>query len=308
MAHHLRPFVIAGLGVFLLALLVFELRERRPEPAFEGKNLGLWLHLYDSTLRQGVIVADPVKHDEAAKALRAIGSNAIPFLLEMIRFQGKGADQQNSEGTCGFVALGSVGARGALSLAEILEASNSPSSRWAAGRALSAIGPSASNAVPTLLRTALSSNALTRLISIYALNNIRTNPEKVIPLLVQSFHDREFDVQQEAVSGAGKWGAEAERAVPDLVSVTKDINPRLRRVACGALGNIKSIAQATIPALIEALRDPVPFVRAEAAWALGRFGAKARIATPTLEELLHDNDKNVRLSAETALAKIGEGN
>jgi hypothetical protein len=296
--------MIAGLGVFLVALLLFELRERRPEPTFEGKSLGFWLHLYDSTLRQGVTVTDPIKHDEAAKAVRAIGSNAVPFLIEMIRFQGKGADRRNSEGVCGFLALGPVGAGGALPLAEVLASSNSSASQWAAGRALCAIGLPASNAVPNLMQATHSTNSLARLISLFVLNNFRIDPEKVIPLLVQSFQDREFDVQLEAISGAGKWGAEAARTVPDLVLVTKNTNPRLRRVACGALGNIANVPQVAIPALLDALHDPVPFVRAEAAWALGRFEAKARIAVPALKELLHDEDREVRFSAEKALTAI----
>lgn len=296
----------AGAAILLVALLLIGLHDRHTEPAFEGKELSFWLRLYDSTLRQGAIVTDPVNRAEAERALRAIGSNAIPRLIEMIRFQGKGSAQQNSEGASGFIALQSAGAVAAQSLAGIIEANSSPSSLWAAGRALSAIGPAASNAVPALLQTAVSTNALRRLISIHALNNIRTDAEKVVPLLVRSFHDNDYAVQQEAVSGVGKWGNEAKQAVPALVLLTKDRNPRLRRVACGALGNIECDPQATIPALQAALQDPVPYVRAEAAWALGRFGAKAQVATSALKELLNDDDKDVRCYAEQALSNIGK--
>jgi HEAT repeat protein len=48
------------------------------EPRYHGRSLSKWLALYSPT-------RDPSDFDEAEKAIRAIGTNALPYLLKWIR-------------------------------------------------------------------------------------------------------------------------------------------------------------------------------------------------------------------------------
>src|SRR5208283_5521171 len=69
---------IAALFVALLAVLAWtSLRRPASEPVFEGKSLREWLvQLKDSDSQ--------VERDKAAVAVRHIGTNAIPTLLQML--------------------------------------------------------------------------------------------------------------------------------------------------------------------------------------------------------------------------------
>ena len=81
-----RRTLVAGVLVLGLGLVLLVGTRHRDEPVFEGKTLSFWLRQYRSTSISGNTgAADPALNEQAAKAVRAIGTNAIPALLRMIR-------------------------------------------------------------------------------------------------------------------------------------------------------------------------------------------------------------------------------
>jgi hypothetical protein len=80
------PIVAAVLALAFLALPAYLIPRSPPEPTFKGKPLRFWLDQLVRSRMSGVpAVLDTDKTGEAQAAIRAIGTNAIPTLLRMVR-------------------------------------------------------------------------------------------------------------------------------------------------------------------------------------------------------------------------------
>jgi hypothetical protein len=76
----------AVLALALLALPAWLVLRSPPEPAYNGKPLHFWLDQLVHSRMSGVpAILDTDKTGEAQEAIRAIGANAIPTLLRMVR-------------------------------------------------------------------------------------------------------------------------------------------------------------------------------------------------------------------------------
>ena len=77
-----HPVYLTLLVAMVLALLVvISTRSREVEPVYGGKRLGLWLQDCSA------IPSNQAGYGEARHALRHIRTNALPFLLEWIRYE-----------------------------------------------------------------------------------------------------------------------------------------------------------------------------------------------------------------------------
>src|SRR5262245_12996976 len=76
-----RRVILLVIGALLIAIAVVILWPREKEPEYQGKTLTEWLDIYEG----GVIgyIKDP-ERQEAADALRNIGTNALPWLIKWI--------------------------------------------------------------------------------------------------------------------------------------------------------------------------------------------------------------------------------
>jgi hypothetical protein len=84
--------IIAGSLVFYLS--------RSKEPTYEGRTLTQWLDKYAmDTLRIGTPNLDAPQHADSIRAIRAIGTNGIPTLLQLLESQ----DLAGSKGVESFV-------------------------------------------------------------------------------------------------------------------------------------------------------------------------------------------------------------
>lgn len=94
-------------------------------------------------------------------------------------------------------------------------------------------------------------------------------------------------------------------ALAELFKLLRDSNPEVRKAGAYALGKIAQQSALVIPRLERMLGDVSPSVRRQAAFALGRFGSRASNSMAVLRQACSDVAPEVRHAAETALTQIG---
>jgi hypothetical protein len=224
----------AALLVFVLWAL---LPGPSPEPAYDGKSLSEWLvQLEDADSR--------IERDKAALAVSHIGTNAIPTLLLMLRreespfkskflafrrgwynpfvfhfFSSPAGIEARAE--AGFNELGPDAAVAVPELTKILDDNLSRESVGRTASILGNIGPNAKAAVPSLLRTAVSTNTVEHYNEFAALGKIHADPELVVPVLIEVMSNSPAD-RMYAVAAAREFRGDARSAVPELVALLKD--------------------------------------------------------------------------------------
>ena len=103
----------------------------------------------------------------------------------------------------------------------------------------------------------------------------------------------------------GSAGADEAALVGALVASLGDADGRVRWWAAGALGNLALDPARSVPSLVRALDDPEPVVRAAAVDALERYGPAAAGAIPALLPLLDAGEPEVAARAVIVVARIG---
>ena len=310
----MRKRLQIAIAVFLVVLSAGIIRQllHLKEPTYHHKRLSIWLQTYSP---------DNAESPEADEAVRAIGTNAIPILLDNLRAHDSTlklnlaalgmrftpAATHHLRAERGFSALGNEASGAVPALTAIYTQNFSASARRAAGNALVEIGPAAKTAIPALIKSATDTNSEVRAFAVYTLGRLALEPDIVNPVLIKSLHDPDREVRYNAAFGLGAgafMGGDARSTVPALVELLKDTDVPVRNVAAMALGNIHDQPTVVVPVLRESLHDPQEFVRAQAATALGKFGTNAKPAFSVLEELLHDENQDVRNAAAAALRAI----
>jgi HEAT repeat protein len=272
-----KRFLIA-LAVLLVMLVgmsawqVLCLRDR--EPVYQGKCLRVWLGEYDGWTPRGALKA----RNAAEAAIRQIGTNAFPTLLNMLRKEDSPLvslliplwDQHvtripylpvwvayppwyhhaavlNRQASMGFEILRTNAHPALPALITIYEQNISPSSQFYVSRALMAIGPDATRkAIPSFVRGTASPNALVREIAVRALSQVQDEPSLVVPALVKALSDTNANVRSVAavgLKGIG-WSGGARQAVPALELLLSDPDGQVRRAAVDALKQIDPEAAA----------------------------------------------------------------
>jgi hypothetical protein len=262
--------VLAVVVVALIGVVVWQvLRPQKREPVYQGKGLRTWLGeaRHESNWQT---------RGRAEAAIRHIGTNAIPTLLEMlrqkdsplaskmipwwgrhiapmqplpsfIRFPPWYRNQAATlvyEAERGFEILGTNAQQTVTALMEVYEQNISPSSQMGAGAALGAIAEAAPSTVPSFLRWVASTNQSVRLIAVMVLAQGQHEPSLVVPALSKCLSDTNSDVRTFAAQGLGWYEAEARQAVPALVPLLRDPNGNVRLVATNALKAIDPQAAA----------------------------------------------------------------
>jgi HEAT repeat protein len=193
---------------------------------------------------------------QADEAVKAIGTNAIPTLLNILQTKGSliglklallaqkqhlihvnyiAPESRYGEVGPAFQALGSDGKHAVPALIGIYERNVSGWSRyWTAG-VLGTIGPAASNAVPMLLMGATDTNGPIRSACLHALGSIHTQPELVVPALMQSLKDKDPTARIAAAGSLGDYGKDARASVPALKRLLNDPDMRVRFITMKSL-------------------------------------------------------------------------
>ncbi len=257
---------IAALIVFLAAVVgvvgwtTFSFRE----PSYQGKSVSKWLEGYSFQPNPSIPLRERKEWQQADRAVRYLGPNAIPTLLralrardapwqlmlvrlaakqELIRIPYRtSATELNFWGAMAFASLRETASNSVPALVQIYKENRSIDSRNAVVIALGNIGPAAERAVPCLLDATVDSDFSIRFNALNALGEIHAQPELVVPVLVKALHIRD-DSRVAAESALGGFGAAAKAAVPSLVELLNDEMPP-RSFAASALKRIDPEAAA----------------------------------------------------------------
>jgi hypothetical protein len=238
---HLR--IIAGLLlVGLLGFMIWRASVPR-EPVYEGRTLSSWLdhHVASSAARPPY---NSTGWQQANKALRAIGTNAVPTLLKMIsakdpsppfrkaklfaaRYPWTGinfryASELNEEAEYAFEVLGTNAVSAVPGLIQIYEQNISPSSQRCAAQALGSIGRGAEPALPVLIRQFTHTNDDVRFSAVSAVMHIGGKPEVVIPALTSVLKDSNVSVRWNALVGLSMFGKRARSVIPEILPMLND--------------------------------------------------------------------------------------
>jgi len=238
---------------------------RSTEPEYQGKKLGVWLWELE-------VSPDTISPawKESVQAIRAMGTNAIPWLLTSLQAR----DTQLKLRTLSWVqdtleldlgdALAEVQKRRALAGFRIL-------------------GRNAESAIPQLAALVSTADPETAASSLIALAEIG-GPRTIRPLLGALTHSN-LAVRVTAAGTLASLRSQAQTAVPTLLIALASEDAVLRAAAARALGEIGMNAERTVPALAHALADTNGPVRLAAASALGMFGTQAEPALPAIRAL-----------------------
>jgi len=259
------------------------------EPVYEGKRLGEWLDEGMKLRRDPFSTTNPAV-ERVVKAVQAIGTNTIPFLLrDMERkeprwlgdaksraYQWKLMDKTHlwnwrlNRSVWGFQALGTNGAPALERLLALYDGERLASG--SAGAALIALGPVA---VPSLVERLHSTNFVTRRKAAGTLAYMGHAAEAAIPSLVALL---DSPLRLNAVESLAGINRQPERLVPLFRSLLGDTNFQIRWQAARGLGRFGSFAKEAIPDLVQATNDPNPIVVSSARLALQQIeseGSKA---------------------------------
>jgi hypothetical protein len=281
---------LAAIGLFLYA-------SRTNEPSFQGRKLGEWLADIENT-------HDDSEAEPARNAVRQIGTNAIPYLLRMMR-----AEDSKLKQTF-FTLL----AKAHINTVRIPDATGK---HLRATLGFWALGPQASSAIPEL--TPLMSNAEIGPLATKALVDI--GPAGVEAAVV-GLADTNAIVRRETAGMLGFPGivrfttnatparmavlqAHAEIAVPPLIRALSDSDELTRARAATSLGLLGQKPEMVVSALIKNLPETNGWrVPASAAKGLSRFGTNAVAALPALRAIAAHPDSRVRESVAGAIQSI----
>jgi hypothetical protein len=260
--------------ILLAAILIyffFLTPAARKEPVYQGKTLTQWLKQLDDGevygISSGRLPSFSRAQVEAAEAIRAIGTNALPLLIEDIHAHPAEKDmwvQLNRK--LDRVTMKHFG-RWSLSLADVTAKDRV---RWRAAQGLSALGPLAKPAVPELTRL-LFTNYFHSSIkeAAYALAGIGPDGIAVLTNAVQPTNEWSGMC---AIWALGQHPAAGTNVTPFLINATTSSS---EGTACGAiqvLGLFHVDGKHVIPALKNALTNSSAAVRNDARNALAKFG------------------------------------
>ena len=288
-----------------LALLAFALLRATPdpEPQYKGRPLSYWLvqarPIVDDTYPRIQVLQDYLaafRSPVATEAIQAIGTNAIPYYLKWIRYEGsswrkKLAAKIPPHTTWTFRINAWVGTTRSDLLA------------MASGVALAQLGSNAAAASPALAALIHNTNApQTALRATRALCYLGTNG---LQPLISAIHDPQYSLRPVAILCLScTTGSEAPgtTTIPVLIEFLGDTNSRVNAV-CG-LGRNTSVPALAIPALTGCLSSTSAVVRLQAAAALRYYGSQATPALPALTNSLADPDYKVRVIATNSINSI----
>ena len=271
-------------GIFIAGVVIIAFRHA--EPAYQGKRLSEWLRDFDNGWD-----FDP--DVPAVVAVRQMGTNALPTLLEMIKHRDSSFKQ----------FLMKLSGKQA-----IIHFNFQPADRlhMRAAIGIYALGPNAKSAVPDLIALARNPSPNPGLLmAVSALAGIGPEAKDAVPVLVKSLtHTNSEPLPAMSAYALGRIGPEAKSAIAALTSMLEGRQDQDRLAAAFALARINSQPVDSVAPLVDGLRNTNSQTRSFAAVLIGEFGGQARTLIPPLERVLSDSDADVRRQAGIALKKI----
>ena len=256
-------------GIFiLLTSAALAAEDKQDDPLFGGVPLTTLLenavrrvvpHEPTWGMHNGGFIPDPRAED----AVRQTGTNALPYLVKMIR------EEPPSRAYPVLNAFRLLGATGSPAIPALESLAETSTNYETSSRAIWAMRYIGSNSVPALAR--LSTNANTREVAVRALVDIGADGVAIQPIqLILDKLIQEGDGAAKTVV-IGLSGLPATNAIPMLTNVLHHAEVPVRELAIEVIYLFQARAPQTIPALTECLYDSDAGVRQAAADALRRI-------------------------------------
>jgi hypothetical protein len=238
-----RQYVVACCVLFAgIAIWRFTASWPR-EPSYKGRPLRYWVRGY----RAGNYVWNNSNPALADDALRHIGTNAIPILLQRPtardspldikllpwshtwrRWAGKLLFVEVAriphlrsydaiEASCAFNALGQQASNAVPDLIRLLDQDLPALNHGMVILTLAEIGPPAKPAVPAIMRYLRAPDPVQRGQALYALGKVHPEPELVVTNATRALGDADPDVRMRAAKALQSYGADARSSVPALL-------------------------------------------------------------------------------------------
>jgi hypothetical protein len=273
-----RIGIVAGLALGGLVVSLLWRASGPSEPVFEGRPLTSWLDHHIASSAASPPYGSP-GWKKADEAIRHIGTNAIPKLLEMIRAKDRPplvlklmdsvrrfgfpvmnyryAMVRHEEAEHAFEMLGTNAVSAVPELIRIYQQNISASSQRCAALALGHIGRGAQPALPALIQRFTHTNSDTRFYAISAVMSIGGEPAVVVPALTSALKDPNVHVRWNALSGLIRFGGRARPAIPEILkmlddpgmigsdSITQQVQTALWRIAPEKVGKPLVVEEAT---------------------------------------------------------------
>lgn len=267
-------------------MVVFWPGEREPE--YDGRKLSEWIWTYERSRFSAV------DNGKSARAIRTIGTNAVPWLLKWMRYEtpkwritfNRATDRllprlrfgrsdtyefwDLCENSAGFKALGVEGKSAVPALTEMANQQQSMAVSRRAIRALAYIGADGLRPLMAALTDPDKEKRMYAAAYIGLMQPRDTNLNPVAPLLAKCVTD-EFLIAHNAVE---------------------------------TLGTLRLEPSVTVPVLTNALGHRKPFMRLRAAEAIGQFGPEGYLAVPALKASLNDANSDLREAVTNALSPV----
>lgn len=244
-----KHVAVVGLACFL-ATTVAWLCLRRVEPVYNGRPLTAWARQYGSNHWNGR--KEPAR--EAEFAVRQIGTNAIPFLLDLMRARDSALSQRLRPHVPGKW-------HDSLHLND-----NSGHVRRMGAHGLAALGTNAPAAVPALIELATQHpDEDGRYIAVFALRTLGSAAEAAIPFYIQCLTNKDNTIRNEAAVGLALIPHRRETTLPTLLQYLESIETSSGWEldhAIRLLGySFGTNAKPAVPRLLSLLNDSNPSVR-----------------------------------------------
>jgi peptidoglycan/xylan/chitin deacetylase (PgdA/CDA1 family) len=277
-----------ALMVLLLAVLSlaawFTFHSR--EPAYQGKPLSFWLDELTAQQNPRELEDSPPgalekRHLRAETALRQIGTNALPYLLALIRNRPKPSPLRDK-------------------IEEFLEKNQSvvrirlPEQKdgsWQACEAFFVLGDVAKPAIPELEKLLMSEHTAQA-----ASECLRVFGVAAVPALLRGLANTNPQVQGQSLMTLGEIGPAARDAIPPVLQIAQAPGARLAGQALRLLSELETNGARFLPLFTERLNDTNSTF--DAAFALGRSGPEG---VTVLVESLTNQDRKIRSGILAAL-------
>jgi hypothetical protein len=282
---------VAFVGALIAATLVFQLM-RSPEPKYQGRSVRAWL---------GDMAAH--KWSGCDKALRAIGTNAVPYAVH---------DLANNDSLWP-AKYRELYPRFPLLLQKILPAPKPMLQVVDGANVFFYIG---SNSIPCAIALLKHHSHSVRQSAAWGIGALRpqcAGANQAIPALIEASGDSDRYVRLHVMLAFREMGADASNAVPAITKVLADTGVGsqtnsffyVRAAAAVALGKIGPSAAAALPALKAALREPNSYLRGQAAVATWRVAADADTALAVLLQEMPFASESEKWDWIVALGEMG---
>jgi hypothetical protein len=268
---------------------------RNKEPVYQGKRLSDWLLLYQHEPFHG-----PPQDSKNATAVRAIGTNALPFLIEWIQYVEppwrthiKNVMVRSTWGNSRLIfLLARPGLRAA-----------------AAAHGFQLLGTNASSAVPELTRVMNCWRPESSELAMASLAYL--GKDALVPLLAvatnRNVHPYFRWHAVMLIGGMSYLSTNANSAIPPLIDCLQGPDAQLAAGAAETIGSLRLRSDLVVPALTRCLESTNIYLKQAAIESLGNFGQDARPAVPALLQVLRQPDVDLGGYAVSLSAGVRKG-